>query len=375
MLITINHPELGPQKTFTSAESTAADTSISVDNTEGLASGDLVLFGRYGEERSEVKVVSSIDSSTAITVDALTFGHSPRTPIYELLFDQAEIYRATSEGGSYTLITTIDLEVDEDYTIYNDTGGTTASWYKIRYKNSQTTTTSDYSDEVQGTGFTDDSLYSMTQEVLEDFGDTEAKELTRTQVRMYINDGLRKLTQYLISIYPNYRNKKTSQILTSGTATYDLPTKNLAISKVVINYAADDETQGYLAQFQDDGEQVDPAITYSQLDPRISIRNGQLVLHPTPTSSGGYAYIYYWDYPATLSNDSDEHGLPYGARDVLVAFALYRAWLTKNKDRSDGYRTLYRESRDSYQEFLGNSVQTMTPKKMIVKFGTDLYED
>jgi len=51
--------------------------------------------------------------------------------------NEVEIYRASSESGTYSLIATISA-VDGDgnwVTEYDDTSGTESSWYKVRFKN------------------------------------------------------------------------------------------------------------------------------------------------------------------------------------------------------------------------------------------------
>ena len=55
-----------------------------------------------------------------------------------------------------------------------------------------------------GTGYTEESLYSMTDEVLEEFGDVEAKEVNRKRVRTYLSAGVRNLTLKLIKTFPDY---------------------------------------------------------------------------------------------------------------------------------------------------------------------------
>jgi hypothetical protein len=97
------------------------------------------------------------------------------------------------------------------------------------------------------------------------------------------------------------------------------------------------------------------------------------VIRPTPTTSGR-AFIWYWAYPTSMSTDSSEHGLPYGARDVLINYALYRSWIMKDPDRAASFKTLYKESLDDYIEFVAQSRQQITKDSVEVKFGTDLYD-
>lgn len=65
-----------------------------------------------------------------------------------------EISRASSEGGSYSVVSTPDIDTDTasdlstGYTQYNDTAGGTTDWYKFRYKTSGGAY-GPYSDEFQ----------------------------------------------------------------------------------------------------------------------------------------------------------------------------------------------------------------------------------
>lgn len=67
------------------------------------------------------------------------------TAVYTL----TEIHRASSEAGAYSLLTSQSLSDNS----YFDQDGTTANWYKVRFKNAGGTVFSDYSDPIQGGNF------------------------------------------------------------------------------------------------------------------------------------------------------------------------------------------------------------------------------
>jgi hypothetical protein len=160
--------------------------------------------------------------------------------------------------------------------------------------------------------------------------------------------------------------------LSASTSTYALPTRFLALKRIDVNYSANSPTDAYKARFEGE-EEGWPAFTYNETDPRISIRGSYIVLKPTPTASGGYMYRWYWDYPASMDNDTDEHGLPYGARDALVTYALYRIWMTKDQDKSSKFKALLEEQTEEYVEFIGQQRQMMNKKMIGIQFGADLY--
>lgn len=76
---------------------------------------------------------------------------------YELI----EIWRAASSGGSFSLISTVDI-TDLDY---YDIDGQTTDYYKIRYKDTDATKYSAYSTEIAATGT--QTVYCGTREVMD----------------------------------------------------------------------------------------------------------------------------------------------------------------------------------------------------------------
>lgn len=373
--VTIYHPEI-VHSTHLSADAAASATSSTVENNTGFATNDLVVFGKMGEENSEIVTLTSATGSTTLGhTGGLTFAHSARTIVSEIKYNQAEVYSSTSETGTYSLLATVSLAVDEAYTIYNDTTGTSSTWYKIRYKNSVATTYSDYSDAVQATGYLDDSLFSMTEEILEEYGDPDAKEVSRNRIKRILKSGVRNLLLKIIALYPDYHRNYTTQALTSGTATYDLPTRFLGFFRVDVNYGGSTATDAYKVETFESEAEGEPDTTYSKYNPRVFFRGDTFGLRPTPDSSSGYAFLWYWDYPAVMDSDADVHGLPYGARECLVSYALFRLFADKDVDKSAIYKKEYRDNTESLLEFIGQGRQNYTPRKVKITFASELYED
>ncbi|KXB08827.1 hypothetical protein AKJ59_00415 [candidate division MSBL1 archaeon SCGC-AAA385M02] len=374
MLIEIEHPDLGPAKTRLSADVSSSDTSATVENNNDLSTDDYVVFGKPGEELSEIVKITGTSGNTTINfTGGCKFDHSARTPVTYIKYNQVRIYSASEKDGTYSSLSTEDLDIDEEYTGYDDTTGTSSTWYKVKYYNSTTTTLSDYSSAVQGTGYTSDSLYSMINEVLEEFGDPDADEISRDRVRNYLRAGVRKLTMELIKNYPDYRKQYTTQSLTSGTPTYNVPTRFLALNRIDISWDNSNSDDAYKCKiFADEGDQY-PNTTYYETDPRVSFRGDQYVIKPEPDNSSGTAFLWYWDYPSEMTNASDTHGLPYGARDPLVAYALYRCWRPKDRDKSMDVREMYLVEVANWIEFIGQSRQTVESESVKVTYGHEMY--
>ena len=375
MLVKINPPSLGIGKTRLSADVAAAATSSTVENYQGFATNDYIVFGKLGEENSEIVLLTSVTANVTLGhTTGPVFTHSARTPISEIKYNQAKIYSDTASTGEFTtLVATLDLMPDEDYTVYDHTTGTSATWYKVKYYNETTEAISSFSDPVEGVGYTETSLYSMTDEVLEEFGDSDTKEISRKRVRSVIRAAVRKLTLELIKVLPDYRRSYTTQTLTSGTVAYDLPTRFLAFQRVDVNYSGSVATDAYKADFESESE-GEPNTIYQKTDPRVFFRGDTFGLRPTPDGTGT-AFLWYWDYPEIMTEENDVHGLPHGARESIIMYALWRLWLPKNREKGFDYKKAYTEDKNDYIDFIARSRQFYTSKKVEITFGHDLYED
>jgi hypothetical protein len=372
MIIKISHPELDLNITRISSDVAASASSSTVENNEDLTTDDYVVLGKYGEEKSEIVKLTSVTGNTTIghTVGPV-FAHAANTQVAKIPYNQIQIYRATSESGSYSLIATIDITPDELETTYNDSDGTTSSWYKTRFYNVVGTTYSDYSNALEGTGYDEDSLRSIADEILEEFGDSNSDEVSRNMVSRLARSAVRKLTVKLIQSRPDYRRNYTTQDLTSGTATYNLPTRFLAFQRVDVNLTGTSATEAYKATFEDE-RKGEPNTTYYTSDPRIYFRGETFGIRPTPAATGK-AFLWYWDYPSPMTEDDDTHGLPHGARDVIVSYCLYRLWASKDIDKSNVYKSEFKDGLSDWLDLVGQSRQIATNKAVEVVFGEGLY--
>ena len=372
--ISIKHPKLGPQETLLSADVAAGATDSTVENTKSFAANDYVVYGFLGEELTEIVLLTSV--TVNVTLGHTTgpvFAHAARTPLSQIRYNQARVYRSDDgEEGTYNLIDTADLTVDNDSTVYEDPNGIADSWYKIKYYNSTTLVMSTFSVAVQGTGYTENSLKAMSEEVMEDFGDVEGRNLTRTQVDNYIRGGVRKIISKIMLSRPDYL--RTYGIITpEGNGLDALPDRFLGLIRADVNYSSSSTTAATKATYSKEDKGY-PNTTWSEYEPYVSIRGSYLVTRPTLTSTSGRIFVWYWSYPEVMVEDSDEHGLPFGARDVLINYALYKAWLPKDKDAASSYKSIYKDCLDELIEFVEQSPQSITNEKVEVVFGSEDYE-
>jgi len=373
MLIKIDHPQLDQQMTRLSANVAASAASSTVENTDGFATDNYVVFGKPGQELSEIVKLTSVTANTTLGhTTGPVFAHSARTPIYLIKFNQARIYSSSTETGEYSLLATVDLDIDEEYTLYDDTEGTTTTWYKVRYYNATTLSLSEFSDAVEGIGYDDDSLYAISEEILGDFGDPDTKEVSRKTIYKYIRAGVRKVTVEVAKKVRDFMRAYKAEAMT-GTAEYTVPDRLLHLYKLRANYSGNNVADSYEVRVFTTKDKVYDQSNYSTNDPYAYWEGDKVGLVPTPNSSG-YIYWYYLQAPEEMDDETDTCGLPYGARDLLVLYGLYRVWKTKNQDKGNSYKNDFKDSLPDYIDFVAQGRQNVDPMRIDVVFGNELYE-
>lgn len=158
MKITAYNPEVDDlEKAYIADYADAGSTTLVLTNNDRFANTDKILIGRMGQERSEIQAINgAISGDTNISVSATDFPHDVDDPVYKLAWDQVRFYRSTTGiSGTYSLLTTVDIDVDneDNVTSYDDSGWDSSYYYKIAYYNSVSTDESTLSDPIAATGY------------------------------------------------------------------------------------------------------------------------------------------------------------------------------------------------------------------------------
>jgi hypothetical protein len=193
MVISAFNPEVTDlEKSYLLNPYSVGVTAVLVKNSDRFAVNDRIMLGEMGQEKTEVVTVSAVSADgNTITVGATVFSHSADDPVYRLRFDQVRFYRSTTTStGTYTLISTQNLDVDNAdlQTIYDDTTGTSAYFYKTTVYHSISTVESAFSDPIQGSGWRREQVGHIIDEILQEVGDTQEVHVTRTEMLGYFND-------------------------------------------------------------------------------------------------------------------------------------------------------------------------------------------
>jgi ribulose bisphosphate carboxylase small subunit len=221
VLIINNDSENTGEKTKLNATQSVVGTALEFENNQGFSANDFVCVGRAGAEQSELKKLSSInaDQKNVVLASATKFIHKKFEEITKFFYDQRKIYRKLSGASTYTLIATVDIQVDRpEGTIYEDNTGVNTAQYKATYYNSQTTTETSIDDAVAmyGGGGTH---YCELSEIREEAGFQNNDNITeeriyRTRARAEGEINASLVSRYSLPITSNtYWSDSTGQEL------------------------------------------------------------------------------------------------------------------------------------------------------------------
>ena len=128
-----------------SPSATGNALTVAVDDNKNFAENDFLIFGEVAKPKSErAQVSDTVALGTAIEMDTLTFPHNSGTPIYKIPYNQVKFYHAATLAGAKTLLGTVTIDVQNEFTTFTDTTNNTGFLFFKLY-NSQSTDESDYS--------------------------------------------------------------------------------------------------------------------------------------------------------------------------------------------------------------------------------------
>lgn len=330
MVINILNPSTQDyEKTYLANAISSSTTQLTVKNNNSFATNDRIMIGNMGSEKTEVKTVSSVSGVTAIISSATSFSHEADTPITILRFDQIKIYRSIDgEDGAYSLLTTIDIDVDNDtlQTAYDDTSGESGFYYKVAFYHSISTLTSEVSDPIMGgTGWKRNQVGYIVDEFLQEVGDKRENFVTRAELVGYMND----VNDDLISVATrpfNFLRTREAFSRTANLNYINFPTdsygddKMWKFDRMDYNYTDTtvtpniDETYTIpvIGEEEFRNKYQDNTISSTTVDDKviamcIDTATNKFRYYP-PSETGGTAvfYLYYWKYFERVDSEGQE---------------------------------------------------------------------
>lgn len=349
------HPDIsGNPSTYITAKALSAQAVLLVQNASEFSVNDFVVVGNSTEELSEIRKISIISGKTITLSANLNNTHSENTKITIIKYDQVKFYKADSFDGTYNLVSTKDISIDERWTLYDESGALSTDYFKIRYYNSQTTDLSVFSDAITSGGFPDYALISIQDAFLEEAQDTKQKKYSRAAISRWVNDCKNDAFNKLAETNEKYNQGYQEISLVDGTAEYPLEEDFKKEQMVQVSY---DGTQYERARKQE-LENTDPNREYLEKEPRWYFRNYKIGIRPTPTTSNGKIKLWYEAHPVDLKNDSDELPRPLNRyMDMVFNYLWYRA-LRQDKKFSEAriYLSEYESRREEFIEESNNLV-------------------
>lgn len=200
MIITAFNPSTETlEHTYLAEYMAEASDHLTVKNNSGFAASQAVLVGKMGGERSEIIITDGVTNEDTITIDGdTTFAHNADDPVYKLVYNQVQFYKSATVDGTYSLLATVDLDVDnqDGLTKYDDVSALTTDYYKVRYYNSESLAVSEYSDPIAAAGYEVNTIGKVINQVVRRVRDTNYEILDADDylaIAQEVNDDL--LTQ------------------------------------------------------------------------------------------------------------------------------------------------------------------------------------
>jgi hypothetical protein len=180
---------------YLSSNTAIGALAMPVDNANDFTAGAiLLLLGSMGAENSEILAATSHTSQSFVTSAAI-MPHSRGDKVSELKYDQVVISKATTIGGSYSVLQTVTLQTTQQNTVIFDTVGLTTDYYKLQWKNSQTGLLSGYSSPMSVETFPLNSVANIIYPVLKAMGVSENDSKITVPFCLSAVDDARKYTE------------------------------------------------------------------------------------------------------------------------------------------------------------------------------------
>lgn len=164
--------ELTDDKDFTylTAAASSAGTTLTVQSISQFAVNKVLLIGEWKGEDSEIIKTHAPTGTTIPLASGLVFDHPIDTKVWILDYNQVEFSHAATAAGSKSVLSTKNIEADQEYTSYQDSTKN-SGFYFTRFKNDITPTYSDYSDPIPYGGYGWNTVFKIKQNALKSVGE------------------------------------------------------------------------------------------------------------------------------------------------------------------------------------------------------------
>lgn len=327
MIVKALHPSIdGNPRSNLTTKAASAQATLVVQNAVDFNNNDMLVIGNPGEELTEIKKISSISGKTITLSANLVNTHPENTRITFIKYDQIKFYKASSINGSYSLVSTKSIAIDEPHTLYDDSTALSTDYFKIKYYNSQSTDLSVYSDPIGASGFPRYSLKRIQDAVYAKTGDKKEQYYDREEITDWVCEIKDDMVNRIVDSNEKYFNTfENLAIDSNGEA--DLKATFRKFQKIFVLF---DGVNGKRARKFELEEINDFTQVFSQDFPGYYFKTYKVGTRPKGTVGTTLIQVHFEDQPADLVNDMDEMPKPlrfymHVVMDGLMAKAMEKA--------------------------------------------------
>lgn len=282
------------QRTYLTAAAAAAATTLTVENITGAAVNGYVVLGQFGEEETELVQIhaSTAPSGTTITLSAaISYDHPESTVVQFIPYNQVEFSRATTSGGAKSVLATSAITVDQEFTLYNDTTNTTGFVY-ARFKNSTTSTYSEYSDEQAYGDFAYNAIGRIIDRFYSRANESDENFVKRSEILEWVREYIDNVNDLRLRWNHEEAATDKSNTTTTGGETFTLPSdiKYSAEKSIITISIEGEEPLIYISEL--DWTKKIVGVARSTLNGSVSAAAATITLYDSSNfPSSGTAYI------------------------------------------------------------------------------------
>lgn len=293
---------------------------LELANSAGFGTNDYILIGEFGSETAEILKVQAVTASinTISTVTSTKFAHSESTKVNIIPYNKVKFYHtATATFDTSTLLTTVDIQADDDYTRYIDNARSTGFGWFV-WTNTATGAETGESNAIPYANFS----RSHVKRILDGFdsvlNSTDSQLVSFDDKMEWLNEAYAWARNELNLSNPEYAVSDEYDIsVTSGTKEYALPSD---FSDLVSVYDGNDDVDvGFIPIHE-----VPDYDSVSGNQPKFYLRGSYIGFSPTPDEATTYT-IRYKAKAAELTSYYDTIDLPDNHEPILKDYMWFRA--------------------------------------------------
>ncbi|MFA5071882.1 MAG: hypothetical protein WC511_06010 [Candidatus Pacearchaeota archaeon] len=340
-----NPPIDSEPRTYLTADCAIGATTIStLDNNGFVITGTsdyYIIIGEYGSEKSEIVLVDANGGGTSavgFTVSATKYAHEASDPVTLIRFNQILFYGKTSSGGTRTLIATKDVDCSQLFTQYTYQGQD-YSFFDSAFYNSTDDKISVYSDEINATSYTRQSIKRIIEsglrKALTELDDDPNSQLNWDIAIETVQDGIDEIIAKKRR-WPFLRTISTSISTVASQNYIEKPTdllllEYIKVDGIKINTISRNDYNNYTAS---------GAVVPTGKPTGYVFKNNKIYLYPTPDSIYTVTYEYYKIIAEITSDLSTEIDFPFVP--VLIYYtAAQFAYIRGNDKRGDKMYSMF----------------------------------